>query len=175
MFLIIYLTSEQQSELNAPHRCLFLLGSPRLHCFPHDIIFCPGLFLLATVHANQKLWFMHLSCNGLNIKFNFAAVELCVPRAQPWHGEPGPRPPRENSLLPPQYAKATFEWNICLVSEQSNVYSLHTDTWKWGGEEKALTPDCNKAASLVMVAHWNEACWMWVAEQSVSLVTITAL
>lgn len=45
MFLIIYLTSEQQSELNAPPpRCLFLLGSPRLHCFPHDIIFCPVYF-----------------------------------------------------------------------------------------------------------------------------------
>lgn len=115
------------------------------------------------------------SCNGLNIKFNFAAVEVCLPRAQPWHGEPGRRPPRGNSLHPPQYAKATFEWNICLVSEQSSVCSLHTDTWKWGAEEKALAPDCNKAASLIMVAHWNEACWVWVAEQSVSLVTITAL
>lgn len=60
VFLIIYLTSEQQSELNGPACCLFLLGSLRLHCFSSDIIFCPGLFLhgmrlLATLHANQKL------------------------------------------------------------------------------------------------------------------------
>lgn len=158
-----------------PPPLLVFIRKPEITLFSPWHHFLPGLFLLATVHANQKLWFMHLSCNRLNIKFNFAAVEVCLPRAQPWHGEPGPRPPRENSLLPPQYAKATFEWNICLVSEQSSVYSLHTDTWKRGGEEKALAPDCNKAASLLMVAHWNEACWMWVVEQSVSLVTITAL
>lgn len=90
MFLIIYLTSEQQAELNGPACCLFLLGSLRLHCFSCDIIFCLGLFLhgmrlLASVHANQKLWFMHLSCSRLNIKFNFAAVERCLPRAQAWH------------------------------------------------------------------------------------------
>ncbi len=138
MFLIIYLTWEQPSELNGPACCLFLLGSLRLHCFSRDIIFCPGLFLhgmrlLATVHANQKLWFMHLSRGEWNIKFNFAAVELCLLRAQAWHGEPGLPPPRRNSLLPPQYAKATFEWNICLMSEQSSVYSLYTDTRKRGG------------------------------------------
>lgn len=138
MFLIIYLTWEQPSELNGPACCLFLLGSLRLHCFSRDIIFCPGLFLhgmrlLATVHANQKLWFMHLSRGEWNIKFNFAAVELCLLRAQAWHGEPGLPPPCRNSLLPPQYAKATFEWNICLMSEQSSVYSLYTDTWKRGG------------------------------------------
>lgn len=136
MFLIIYLTSEQRSELNGPACCLFLLGSLRLHCFCRDIIFCPGWCLhrtrlIATVHANQKLWFMHLSLREWNIKFNFAAVELCLRRAPAWHGEPGlppPPPPRRNSLLPPQYAKATFEWNICLMSEQSSVYSLYTDT-----------------------------------------------
>lgn len=158
MFLIIYLTSQQQSELNGPACCLFLLGCLRLHCFSCDIIFCPGLFLhgmrlLATVHANQKLWFMHLSCSGLNIKFNFAAVELCLPRAQAWHGEPGLPLLHENSLLPPQYAKATFEWNICLMSEQSIVYFLYTDTEKCGGERKALILNCNKAVSHVMVAH----------------------
>lgn len=181
MFLIIYLTSEQQSEWNAPppsssSYCLFLLGSMRLHCFPHDIIFCPGLCLLATVHANQKLWFMHLSCGGLDIKFNFAAVEgVPAPRSASTRCTGARGRPRGNSLLPPQYAKATFEWNICLVSEQSSVHSPRADTWKRGGEGRAPAPDCNKAASLVMVAHWNEACWMWVAEQSVSLVSITAL
>ncbi len=55
--------------------------------FSCDIIFCPALFLhgmrlLATVHANQKFWFMHLSRSEWNIKFNFAAVELRLHRAQ---------------------------------------------------------------------------------------------
>lgn len=117
MFLIIYLTSEQQSELNGPACCLFLLGSLRLHCFSCDIIFCPGLFvhgmrLLATVHANQKLWFMHLSCSGLNIKFNFAAVELCLPPAQAWHGEPG---------LPAAAQEFITSSTIC----ESNIWMKH--------------------------------------------------
>lgn len=134
MFLIIYLTSEQQSKLNGLACCLFLLGSLKLHRFPHDIIFCPGLFLhgmrfFATVHANQKQWFMHRSCGEWNIKFNFAAIELRLQQAQAWHGEPRMLLPRGNSLLPPQYAKATYEWNICLMSDLSSVYSLYIDTW----------------------------------------------
>lgn len=157
MFLIIYLTSEQQSKWNGLACCLFLLGSLELHCFPHDIIFCPGLFLhgmrfFATVHANQKRWFMHHSHGEWNIKFNFAAIELCLQRAQAWHGEPCMLLPRRNSLLPPQYAKATYEWNICLMSDLSSVYSLYRHMDAWGGR-KALILDCNKAVSRVMVAH----------------------
>lgn len=140
MFLIIYLTSRAAVWIRWP--CLLLVFIRRseitLFFFPRDIIFHPGLFLhgmrlLATVHANQKLWFMHLSCGGLNIKFNFAAVEPCLPRAEAWHGELGLPELRGNSLLPPQYAKATFEWNICLMSERSSVYALYTDTWERGG------------------------------------------
>lgn len=109
-----------------PARCLFLLGSLRLHCFPHDIIFCPGLCLLATVHANQKLWFMHLSCNGLNIKFNFAAVEVCLPPAQPWHGEPG-----APAAAPREFITSS---TIC----ESNIWMKHLSGVRT--EQRLLSP-----------------------------------
>lgn len=132
MFLIINLTWEQRAELNGPACCLFLLVALRLHCFAVTsysvLVYFAWDEVAHTLHANQKLWFMHLSRGEWNIKFNFAAVELCPRRAQAWHGEPGLPPPRRNSLLPPQYAKATFEWNICLVSDPSSVYSLYTDS-----------------------------------------------
>lgn len=115
--------------------CLFLLGSMRLHCFPHDIIFCPGLCLLATVHANQKLWFMHLSCSGLDIKFNFAAVEGRLPWAQPRHGEPGPAaaPVRIHYFL---HNMRKQHLNETFVSCQNRVASTLPTQIHGNGEER---------------------------------------
>lgn len=104
----------------------------------------------------------------------------CLPRAPALtRGETGPpRPPPARihyflHNMRKQHLNETF------VSCQNRVASppsvqIH-ENGEESGERRRSAPDCNKAAGLVMVAHWNEACWMWVAEQSVSLVTITAL
>lgn len=160
MFLIIYLTSRAAVWIRWSCLLLVFIRRSEITLFfpPRDIIFHHGLFLhgirlLATVHANQKLWFMHLSCGGLNIKFNFAAVEPCLPRAEAWHGELGlPELRRIHYFL---HNMRKQHLNETFVSCQNRVASTLSIQIRESVEEgeKVLILDCNKAVSHVMVAH----------------------
>lgn len=147
MFLIIYLTSEQQSELNAPPSSLLVfIRKPEITLFSPWHHFLPPVYFCSPQSMQIKsfdLCTFPATDWTLNLILLLRRCACLPPRSSPDTG--GNRAPAaapgENSLLPPQYAKATFEWNICLVSEQSSVSSLRTDTWKRGGEwgKKALS------------------------------------
>lgn len=79
---------------------------------------------------------MHLSCGGLDIKFNFAAVEGCLPRAQPRHGETGPAaaPARIHYFL---HNMRKQHLNETFVSCQNRVASTLLAQIHGNGEESA--------------------------------------
>lgn len=152
-----------------PACCLFSLVAVRLPCCLR--VTSSGVRVMISVHADQQLWFMHLSRCRWNIKFNFAAVDRPPPLQSSrfrlgWTDPPPPPPACSNSLLPLQYARRQHlnETFVGVGSEQRLLSQFGAGEQ---GRGVGAGSDCNGAVSRAGLAHENEACWMWAAEQSV--------